>query len=356
MRNELEKPPEAVGEFLQWPDPSIKAKLNEKLLEFRNRVQTIIKNSAFYGSLDDRTRVVLIQRLSGKTLAEIGKSVKLTRERVRQKIGIFTSNAPLVTLFFTIREKRDYEPNDPQISHYKQEFIEEFTLMPEEFYVHDSESIQYLEKMPEESKRNYIRRLFANYMRNAFSNSVDEERIESLIHISSGERRRIYAKMLDYSIQESCENYEFPMQENQVNYYLARKGIEGRHLNPENILVFLEKLVISPKQPAHVLCGEAGLDNRIGRKIQSIFFDEVLEESRRRAREALSISSRINARVPFSEKMLAVLQSRYLKQLSIAETCREIGIQTPHFAIIDSRLRKAVPSLALITPRRSMRK
>ena len=356
MRKELEKPPEAVGEFLQWPEPSIKAKLNEKLLEFRNRVQIIIKNSAFYGSLDDRTRVVLNQRLSGATLAEIGKRLKLTRERVRQKIKSFTGNAPIVTLFFTVREKRNYEPNDPQVSHYKQEFIKEFTRMPEGFYVHDSEGNSYLERLPEESKRNYVRRLFANYMQNTIRKPADEKRIEAIIHISRGNRRRIYAKMLDYWIQQSCKNYKFPIHENQLNYYLYKAGLQGNNLNPKNILIFLHKLVSFPKQPAHVLCGEAGLDNRIGRKIQSIFFDEVLEESRRRAREALSISSRINARVPFSEKMIAVLQSRYLKQLSIAETCREIGIQTPHFAIIDSRLRKAVPSLALITPRRSMRK
>jgi hypothetical protein len=162
--------------------------------------------------------------------------------------------------------------------------------------------------------------------------------------------------MLDKSIRKYCKNYELIIRENQVNYYFYKAGLEANSFDHEKILKLLETLVCFPKQPAHILCREAGLENTIGRKIQALFFDEVLEESRRRARVALSISDRISARVPFNDGMLAVIQSRYLKQLSIAEACREIGIRTSHFAIIDSRLRKAVPSLALITPRRSMRK
>jgi hypothetical protein len=357
LRHDLQQPPEEVGDFLQWPDPSVKAKLTEKILEFRRRVQFIIRNSAYYRSLDDGTRSMLNQRLMGTTLAGIGKDLRLTRERVRQKIKVFTNDDPLVSLFFTIREKRDYGPNDSQVSQYKQDLIDEFVLMPEGFFAHGFESDLRLERRPEESKKSYVRRLFGIYMRGAFSKSVDEKFVESTIQISRGDRRRYYARMLDYSIQEYCEEYEFVIRKNQVNYYISKAGFDSNNnILAENILKFLSNLVCFPKQPAHILCREAGLENTIGRKIQSLFFDEVLEESRRRAREALSISDRINARIPFSEKMLAVIQSRYLKQLSIAETCREIGIQTSQFAIIDSRLRKAIPSLALITPRRSMRK
>lgn len=356
LRHDLQKPPEEVGDFLQWPDPSVKAKLTEKLLEFRGRVQVIIRNSAYYKSLDDGTRSTLIQRLLGLTLAGIGKDLRLTRERVRQKIKVFTNDDPLIKLFFSIREKRDYMPIDFQISQYKQGFIDEFTLTPEKFYAYDFNGGLRLEKLPEESKKSYAGRLFGVYMRGVFSKSEDEKNIESTLQISRGDRRRIYANMLDKSIRKYCKNYELNIRENQVNYYFSKAGLVANSFDHKKILKFLETLVCFPKQPAHILCREAGLENTIGRKIQALFFDEVLEESRRRAREALSISDRISARVPFNDGMLAVIQSRYLKQLSIAEACREIGIRTSHFAIIDSRLRKTVPSLALITPRRSMRK
>jgi hypothetical protein len=163
-------------------------------------------------------------------------------------------------------------PIDFQISQYKQGFIDEFTLTPEKFYACDFDGGLRLEKLPEESKKSYARRLFGIYMRGVFSKSEDEKIIESILQISRGDRRRIYANMLDKSIRKYCKSYELIIRENQVNYYFSKAGLEANSFDPEKILKFLEALVCFPKQPAHILCREAGLESTIGRKIQALFF------------------------------------------------------------------------------------
>ena len=180
------------------------------------------------------------------------------------------------------------------------------------------------------------------------------ESIEYQLEVSSRTRKNLFWKMLQKQIKDACSDFEPLFPEADVKHTLAAEGVDLDLL--ENAIEFLDNLVENPRIKASELCDRSYLNAVIGKKVCLIFHDDVLEESRRRASLALRILDYYTTKTPLTTLELSLLKTRYLQQLSVAETCREMAISMSRFSILDDRMRKSLPAITLLTPRRSNRK
>jgi hypothetical protein len=187
-----------------------------------------------------------------------------------------------------------------------------------------------------------------------FFSPEHREFIEHQIEVSASRRRKLLIRMLQEQIEAACERFSPQFPEDYVRKRLASEGIDLEFLSES--IEFLEILVHEPTIKACDLCCECDLGSDLGKKIYLIFRDDILEESRRRAYFALSTLDDNDHLSPIGDRAMKLIRSRYLQQLSVVETCKAMGITKSNFSAIDNRIRKFLPAIRLIAPRRAVRK
>ena len=346
--------PEELIQFFGTPEPSLRGFLVERLNEFKNHFSELLVDSAFITFLPPETVEAVEMRLAGATLQEIGEKLNVTRERARQRLEDVEDVEPIAGLIFKVSKTILRAKIDPSVSRHLRELENQFISNPHGFFRAKSEASVNIQREPHETKLDHTNRLFSAYMSYAKPYLEHLDSIEYHLEVSSRTRKNLFWKMLQKQIKDACSDFKPLFPEAYVQHKLASKGVELDFL--ENAVEFLDNLVKNPRVKASDLCLRSELNTVIGKKVCLIFHDDVLEESRRRASLALRILDNYTTKSPLTTLESSLLKTRYLQQLSVAETCREMAISMSRFSMLDDRMRKSLHAITLLTPRRSNRK
>ena len=346
--------PEELVQFFGTPEPSLRGFLVERLNEFKKHFWELLVDSAFITFLPPETIEAVEMRLAGATLREIGEKLQVTRERARQRLKEVEDVDPIAGLIFKVSKAILKAKIDPNVTRQLRDLENQFITEPYGFFRTNTVASLTIHREPDETKLDHTSRLFSAYMTYAKPYLDHLESIEYQLEVSSRTRKNLFWKMLQKQIKDTCSDFEPLFTEAYVHHKLEAEGVDLDFL--EKAIEFLDNLVENPKIKASELCDRSDLNAVIGKKVCLIFHDDVLEESRRRASLALRILDYYTTKTPLTTLESSLLKTRYLQQLSVAETCREMAISMSRFSILDDRMRKSLPAITLLTPRRSNRK
>jgi hypothetical protein len=346
--------PEDLIQFFGTPEPSLRGLLVERLNGFKKHFWKLLVDSAYITFLPPETIEAVEMRLVGATLREIGEKLKVTRERARQRLQAVEELDPIIGIIFKVSKTTPKAKIDPTASRQLRKLENQFILDPYSFFCTNSEATGDIQREPHETKMDHTNRLFSAYMTYAKPYLEHQDAIEYLLDVSTRTRKKLFWKLLQKQINDACSDFSPLFPEAFVQHKLAIEGIDLHVL--EESIKFLGKLVQSPRIKASDLCRQSNLNAAIGKKVCLTFHDNILAESRRRASVALRILNYFTNGTPLTTLEASLLRTRYLRQLSIAETCHAMGISTSRLSMLDDRMRKSLPAITLLTPRRSNRK